>query len=1043
MDRTEAFIILGIAATKEEKALKAAYREKLVVTNPEDDPEGFKRLRSAYEEACRYAEETEETKEEQPRDLTPSGLWVEKAAEIYGNIRTRRDTELWKELFREDVFLSLEEEENCRLKLVGFLMEHFRLPTQVWKLLDKNLSIVKDAKQLREKFPAHFVNYMTGKCQRGEDVEFDQFEGPEDGDYDLFLQCYDRCWNALQEKKYEEAERNLETADKLDIHHPAMEICRAYFLSNQNRTEEAFALLDELQSRYPKDAMVCYNAAEIFWAGKEEAYRARAAEIYRGLKEELDTHYMANVRLTEWYYEQAQYREAKKCAEKVLASGSDEAFMEILGKINKEIEKELETGYRETGAWEPGLELCWCYLQDGKISRGIRLASELEKLLPPEKEAEYCGLMAKLYVEGAEYEHSIAMTRQWEKALERKLEREAGADETERQKDLDRLRQAHLIRMQCCHNLGYRDRADSDSVDNGGGTCAEDPAKETDRFRENGLGDTVYGRAAFALAVKEGESMLSDDIRDVGILLETAQIYMEMEEYEKSLEIAQRLVEDYQVFAAYASSLEVYRRQLNAAGVVRYAGHCIRCFPTFVKSYEYLAKVYLDLDYREEMEKVLEDAEKNGVRSVILDAYRFQMNHEVMDVSVLNEKLKEFRKNFLGFAEKGEMIFYEKGLPVLTEYVYHYPDDFMLVERAIFHRAAHRYQEAREDFEKALYMNPSNPYALNGLSFVYKYLGEYEKALFYIKKAILYMDEEMSPVIFADMGSLYSLLGDYDRALHAFRQYESLTEYNKNGWFVDNLAKYCMHAGKIDEAAEAYKRFYGGNKSAEYEKLVELYNGAGQRDKAVQVLALWKSELGRRRRPGGLFPVLTAQKKSGGEVARRAFYESSGWTELIFGTGRAAIRAFEGMLREGFADSTMEGKLSDVVFACILCGEEKKGRKYSERLRDWLVREKASGGRKYYNREKAYVWMEFLAAYYTEDEDKLQEILDRGDRSEICHFCICPLCKELEGVRILLMLRTGRREEAKNRLYKNLEIQPWDEYMLAVKHIAFEEFFPN
>ena len=55
MNRTEAFLVLGIEATKEEKAIKNAYREKLATTNPEDDPESFKRLRGAYEEACRYA----------------------------------------------------------------------------------------------------------------------------------------------------------------------------------------------------------------------------------------------------------------------------------------------------------------------------------------------------------------------------------------------------------------------------------------------------------------------------------------------------------------------------------------------------------------------------------------------------------------------------------------------------------------------------------------------------------------------------------------------------------------------------------------------------------------------------------------------------------------------------------------------------------------------------------------------------------------------------------------------------------------------------
>ncbi|MDE5893545.1 MAG: hypothetical protein K2H45_11545, partial [Acetatifactor sp.] len=58
---------------------------------------------------------------------------------------------------------------------------------------------------------------------------------------------------------------------------------------------------------------------------------------------------------------------------------------------------------------------------------------------------------------------------------------------------------------------------------------------------------------------------------------------------------------------------------------------------------------------------------------------------------------------------------------------------------------------------------------------------------------------------------------------------------------------------------------------------------------------------------------------------------------------------------------------------------------------------------------------------------------------ECCSFCTYALCKELEGVRILLMLRRGQRKEAGERLNHNLKIQPQDEYMLAIRHIRFGE----
>ncbi len=353
MEILEIFQVLGIEATKDEQAIRNAYRDKLSVTNPEDNPEGFKRLRTAYEEACLYAKQTDENIEKE-KDTTPSGLWVEQVEDIYKNIHSRQDIERWKALFEEDIFLSLEEEENCRMKLLAFLMDHFKLPTAVWKLLNEKLNLVSDAGALREHFPVDFIHYVVAKCERGEDVEFGQFEGEPEAAYDMFLQYYDRCWNALQDKQIEQAEEYIKNADELNIYHPVMEVCRAHAAVERGKIEEAINSMVKLKERFPKDAMVCYNAAEIMW---HHDRKEQAAEIYRELKEVNDVHYMANVRLTEWNYEQGQYEEAKKCAENVLAAGADDEFMALLAKLNVEIEKNSERYSKQENDVRSALEL--------------------------------------------------------------------------------------------------------------------------------------------------------------------------------------------------------------------------------------------------------------------------------------------------------------------------------------------------------------------------------------------------------------------------------------------------------------------------------------------------------------------------------------------------------------------------------------------------------------------------------------------------------------------------------------------------------------
>lgn len=1028
MDKIEVFQILGIEATKDERLLKNAYRERLAVTNPEDNQEGFKQLRAAYEEACRMVKQTEESDEEQQKkDGTPSGLWVERAAEIYANIKSRQNTALWKELFEDDCFVSLEDEENCREKLLVFLMNHFKLPTAVWKLLDEKLGIVKGAQALREHFPADFVRFIVNKCERGEDVDFEQFEGAEDAQYDLFLQYYDRCWQAMQEGSLEQAAECIRLADELHIFHPVMEICRAELYEKQGKTEEAVTHLEELYAGFSGDSMIGYNLAELLWrnSDKNADYRERAAKYYQNLKAENDSHYMSNLRLTEWYYEQGQYKEAKKCAEKVLAAGGDDAFLELLIKVNAEIEKDLEREYREIERfdkedgenenqesenrgkqrWEIALELCWCYLQDGRTSKGIRLAVTLEKQLPPEKEAEWYGLMAKLYVEEAEYEDSILMTRSWEAALEKKLSCEEGE---EKEKDSDRIRQAHIIRMQCYHNLGFQ--------------------KED----------------IWAEAVREGEAILDGSMKDIGILLELAQLYTELGEYEKSLELADRLVNEYQVFAAYANSLEVYRRQLDAGGVVRCATQCIRNFPGFARAYEYVAKVYLDLQRPDDLEKILEDAKKNGIKSVILDAYRYQSTRKPMSTDMLNAELKNFRTDFTKQVEEGKLPFYEQGLPRLLTLVYNYPDSYMLVELAIFHRTAHHYEEAKECFEKAIALSPGNPYAYNGLSFIYKYTGEYEKALVCIKKAILYMDADMSSTIYTDMADIYMLLGDYKQALAAYRQYEKVMQerdsVSKPGtWYWDSLADALLCDGQYDEAEKIYRRAYEKDAKKCSEKLADLYLKSGQAEKLPDELNCWEGELSASKK--GFISGITQFAKSEcssqiSETEKAEYFCSKGWMELVFGKPKAAVKAFHRAIRNG-TGKDKEGKTADAIFACILSGNDRKGAKYAARLQKFLTEEKFAEKDRYFNRGKARLQMEIFAVWYIASDKEIQALLDKEKSCGICHHCTSAVCREIEGIRVLFLLRQGKTEEAKERMCRNLEIQAADEYMLAIKHTIF------
>lgn len=989
MNTAEAFRILGTEPVKDEKQIKNAYREKLTVTNPEDDPEGFKRLRQAYEEACRYAKSQEPQEQEAAQaDETPSGMWVAKAEDIYRNIHRRCSLEEWNALFQEDVFLFLEEEENCRLKLIRFLMEHYKLPTQIWRLMDQKLSIAADIHRLKEYFPAEFLSFVASKCERGEDVEFTQFEGEAEAPYDLFLQYYDRCWQALQAEELEQAGELLESADRLQIYHPIMEINRATLLVKSERQEEAFALMEQLLERYPKDALIVYNAAELYWSRER---KEKAASLYRELKQENDSHYMANVRLCAWYYEQREYRIAKNCAEKVLSFGVDDTFMELLANINRELEKDLEMQYRLRGECETGLELCWCYLQDGKICRGLRMARSLRDRILPDRDVEYKGLMAKLCVEETEYEAAVEWAEKWEQALLDKIAGKEQGEDTE--KDRDRIRQSHLIRVQCYRGMGYT---------------------EHEEGRESAA---AYNR----LAVKELEGLETGSSKDIGILLEKAQVYLQLEEYEKSLEICERLIEDYQIYAAAATSQEVHRRQWNAQGVVADGRICIRHFPGYIRAYEHVANVYLDLERYEDLKQLLGEAAKNGINSVILEAYQYRMNHEVPSKEEFDKRKWEYRKNILPLVEEGCQGWYEKYLPGITELLYWYPSAGMLVERGIYHRAGHHLQEAVKDFEKALAEKPGNPHALRELSLVLKYRGEYDKALICLKKAIRYWEGKVPAGIYMEMGNLYSLLRDNENALEIYRSRKTESAAASD-YYMTRLTTVLLDGGKWQEAVSQIQTVYKEDSCRRFEQMVRCLQEAGQLETARRELGRW-----RRRAMPGLCEFCAVASPA---VPR--YYSRLAWQELLEGQPDKAVKAFEREARNR-KSSGREGAYCDLLFLCALYGEEQTGRKYGAQLKEWLEHYRREKENTYYNREKELLRYEFFAAYFTEPEEVLWRLLEREPQCEICRHCIKCVCEKLDGARMVLLLRQNRQEELQDLLKRKEEQHPCDLYLRAVQ----------
>ena len=141
------FAILGIEITKDENLIRSAYRMALPANNPEENPEGFKSLREAYENALAYSRtpDEEQVVAEMIDTSTPMGAFRARLADIYKSMSARINPASWEELLKDEVFEGLDSYDEAKWALFIYLAENYRITHETYILLDGYFHIREDA----------------------------------------------------------------------------------------------------------------------------------------------------------------------------------------------------------------------------------------------------------------------------------------------------------------------------------------------------------------------------------------------------------------------------------------------------------------------------------------------------------------------------------------------------------------------------------------------------------------------------------------------------------------------------------------------------------------------------------------------------------------------------------------------------------------------------------------------------------------------------------------------------------------------------------
>lgn len=845
------WFILGIEPTKDKKTITDAYRQKLRQTNPEDKPEEFKALRTAYEEAMALADQADTAP---VRDESPVGLWMEAIGKLYADYASRIDPACWKALMDSDVCIGLDTRPAAEEALLKFLLENYLLPQEVWKVLDETFQFSLRVEELYENWPREFIDHAVISGIRLDPAL----------DYALFTpgisgtdcDAYRRLYFQANQTPLAEIGPILEQMAALSERHPYGEALRYRFYMETGREQEGKDGFRRLAEEYPDNADLATAWAELCL---EDGNIEDAERIASHIMDVAPKHLSAKAVYAKCLAVKQQYHDAKECAYEIMhASSENPMFLEQMAQLmkawNEQLIRQREAAYAETPEdTNNAIELAWCYAQNDRVEDAIALAQKID---PGYEDAfSYHNLMGKLYHNTNKFAEALVHLQTVENIL-RNLQ-DDGTKET--RKRISRLPEMLQIQGNCLMQLGRTEEAKAKFEQ------ALTVAPE-DTEVLSVMGKILFASGDYSYAVEIFRRLLqvSPDAW-VAALLMAMSLYRLRRDREAFDAVDRAMAIQGNDLSLYILKMQILIRNNIFAEV-----HEIL---DFLKESGAPEDISTDFIHAELTELEKKDT-KNALKQYRALQKRVESGEDLIWSAELYYRLAVltgYQMNLMQEANRKTVLdIVDKGLAVNGQ------DVDLLAYKAWVLKECGLQDEAIAMYRALEEKNPNSSVALRGIADLYyedlnRYAGEaltyYEKLLETQKTAELYFyaatckrhmgdlegarvyylkELEMDPEDidgFRGLALICDARGDYQKSLELLDQALTIMEeYDRQyDWMVEHKAKVLRRMGRYEEAlsfaAEAAKRYhFGGSLQLQFDICCQF----GLWDRARQVLEQWK-----------------------------------------------------------------------------------------------------------------------------------------------------------------------------------------------------------
>lgn len=780
--------ILGCEETKDKTILKTAYRAKLKSVNPEDDPEGFMRLRQAYEDALSFSDSQDNVlafEEENP-------LLV-KIKELYNNYFKRIDVGEWEKLLDRDEFVALDTAEDAFDTLFCFLMEKFFLPKEVWRLIVEHFEIEERVAELSERYPEDFVEYVINNSIYDDILDYRLLEC-KDEYVDKFLKRYFDLDVLIRKHDYKAQGELIDLISEMDVYHPYFELLKIKSKIQSFESDSVEQIDEEELERRRLVYEELYQDAILLYADFPEDINIMA--LCGDLKLLLGDYAEAAD-----YYDKAlvispdNYGIKGKLAEQKICIGeyakSRDIFMELLRinhydnnarggmiRANTELIKELKAKRKDNPDDKKlPMELGWSYYQIYKFDMAKDILNQFEP--DASQICEYNNLKGRVYLCLHELHKALDCFHRWKLAIEAIPEDDDSKDALDKKK---RYGYVHYLIGDCHLKLKEYETARE--------YIGKALSMEHDEIvlSYEAMCELEYETEDYDACIKVCEELIKKEKRSFIAYNYLSKASFMLDFIKEAIDASNKAMEIYPYIAEpYETQIDVYLRfnQIDGARSVverykamEFDSHRIlyceaRIYATegkFHKAVEVLDNILCE-------EGIGGSDLEDITRVYNLKANCLELDERPDEALLTFKKVIQLEPKHKSAYERIGIILKNQGklteaLEMFSKQIEICPNVNAYINRGALNRFFQKHKSAMDDFSEVLKLEPDNAFCHSRIGLIYEHHSEFDKAIESFDKALEYTREDGARAqLYIYKARVLQCLNRFDEAMAVYTKY--------------------------------------------------------------------------------------------------------------------------------------------------------------------------------------------------------------------------------------------------------------------------------